>query len=177
MVRSNAGNGVVIEYDAIQQSGTNHRGTLRISGSTCNAGTVSFDSCINAAGTTQTVFSAGTEKFGMTVAGVNSGSSGSYTCSYGDAAISIAAGNTCNLKPQTNYLGGGASGSTETFGTTNGFAWDETGAATPIASSASSTVKQVDDEALILAFAATPAIATQFGPYQAQTDFIAVPTY
>ena len=31
MVRSNAGNGTVLAYDAILQSGTNHRGTLRIS--------------------------------------------------------------------------------------------------------------------------------------------------
>jgi hypothetical protein len=186
MVRSNAGNGVVVEYDAIQQSGTNHRGTLRIGATNCDHpgsqvgypqngfdGTNDFtDSCINAAGTTQNAFTAGTEEFGMTIAGVNFGSTTSYTCTYGTPP-----GNTCNLKPQANYLGQGTSGSSEAFGTSNGFAWDETGTAEPIASSASSTVKQVDDEALILSYAATPSITTKFGIYQAQTDFIAVPTY
>jgi len=173
MVRSNAGNGTVIAYDAIQQSGTNHKGTLRISGSTCNAVTNTFtDPCINAAGGTQTTFTAGTEMFGMTIAGINFGSTTSYTCTYGTPP-----GNTCNLRPLTNYLGAGTSGSSESYGTTNGFAWDESGSAVNIASSASSTVKQIDDEALILKFAATPSITTPFGPYAAQTDFIAVPTY
>ncbi len=108
----------------------------------------------------------------MTVAGVNFGSTSSYSCTYGTPP-----GNTCNMEPQTNYLGAGTAGSSEAFGTSNGFAWDETGTAVPIASSANSTVKQVDDEALILAFAATPSITTPFGAYAAQTDFIAVPTY
>jgi hypothetical protein len=173
MVRSNAGNGTVIAYDAIQQSGTNHQGTLRISGATCNAVSNTFtDSCINAAGPAQTPFIAGTEMFGMTIAGINSGSTTSYTCTYGTPP-----GNTCDLKPLSNYLGSGTSGSTEAYGTGNGFAWDETGTAVNIASSSSSTVKQIDDESLILKFAATPSITTPFGPYAAQTDFIAVPTY
>jgi hypothetical protein len=54
---------------------------------------------------------------------------------------------------------------------------DESGTAGPIASSAGSTVKQIDDEALILKFAAHPLITTPFGTYQAQADFIAVSTY
>jgi hypothetical protein len=191
MVRSNAGNGTTVAYDAIQQSGTNHKGTLRITGQTCNTtgdpgadanGNTLVDPCINAAGTTQTVFVAGNERFGMTIGGINYGSTTSYTCSYGDAALSIAPGNTCNLKPLTNYICDGALGSTETFDTgstpcTNGYAWDETGAAVNIASSSSSTIKQIDDEALILKYAATPQITTPFGPYAAQTDFIAVPVY
>lgn len=173
MVRSNAGNGTVVSYDAILQTGTNHRGTLRISGSTCNTPGNNFtDPCINAAGTTQTPFTAGTEMFGITIAGINSQSTTSYSCTYGTPP-----GNTCNMKPLNNYLGAGTSGSTEAYGVTNGFAWDETGAAVNIASSATSTVKQVDDEAIIMKYAATPSITTPFGPYSAQTDFIAVPTY
>jgi len=171
MVRSNAGNGVVVAYDAIQQSGSNHLGTLRISGATCNPTSNTFtDPCINAAGPTQTVFTPGTEMFGMTIAGINSGSTTSYSCTYGGP------GNTCDLEPLANYLGGGTTG-LETYGTGNGFAWDESGSVVNIASSASSTVKQVDDEALILKFAATPSITTPFGQYQAKTDMIAVPTY
>lgn len=168
MIRTNALNGTTIAYDAIQQSGTNHRGTLRLSGTTCNAVTNTFtDSCINAAGATQTTFTAGVEQFGMTIAGVNMGSTTSYSCAYGIP------GNTCALKPSANYLGEGTSGSSEVFGTANGFAWVESGTATQIASSTSA----VDDEALILKFAATPSITTPFGSYTAQSDYIAVPTY
>jgi hypothetical protein len=108
--------------------------------------------------------------FGLTIGGINHGSTSSYSCTYGGP------GNTCDMEPLSNYLGGGTAGS-ETYGTGNGFAWDETGTAVNIASSASSTVKQVDDEALILKFAATPSITTPFGQYQAKTDMIAVPTY
>jgi hypothetical protein len=173
MVRSNAGNGTVIAYDAVQQSGSNHEGTLRISGATCNAVTnTNTDGCINAAGTTQTTFTPGQEEFGMTVAGVNAGSTTSYSCTYGSPP-----GNTCDLEPLTNYLGAGTLGSTEAYGTSNGFAWNETGTAANIASSASSTIKQIDDEALILKFAATPSITTPFGLYAAKSDFIAIPTY
>jgi len=175
MVRSNAGNGVVVAYDAIQQSGTNHLGTLRISGSSCDPGNTLTDSCINAAGA-QTVFTPGTESFGMTVAGINSNGTTSYACQYGDTAQSLAAGNTCHMEPASGYVGQTTTG-LDDFGTGNGFAWVENGTATNIASSAASTVKQVDDEALILKFAATPSITTPFGRYAAQTDFIAVPTY
>jgi hypothetical protein len=111
----------------------------------------------------------------MTVAGVNCGSTTSYTCT-GTA--------TANLVRASNYNG---DGSTNTYQTTdldeingpssNKYDWDESGAAIQIASSGSSSVKQVDDEALILKFAAHPLITTPFGSYQAQSDFIAVSTY
>jgi hypothetical protein len=202
MVRSNAGNGVAISYDAIQAStGTNHLGTLRISGQTCNTigdpgadanGNTFTDPCINSAGwnsgtgnATQTTLTAGTELFGMTIAGINSNGTSSYACQYGDtnATPTIAAGNSCHLEPQSNYFGKGGSGtedyctSCNTVDSGNGYAWDEDGSATTIASSAGATVKQVDDEALLLKFAATPEITTPFGRYAVQTDFIAVPTY
>jgi hypothetical protein len=181
MIRTNALNGTSISYDAIQQSGTNHQGTLRISGQTCNAVTNTFtDPCINAAGGTQAAFTAGIEEFGMTIAGVNNGSTTSYTCAYGytvptptGSPTTIPAGNSCALHPSTNYLGAGTSGSSEDYNTTNGFAWVEGGTSTQIASSTSA----VDDEALVLKFAATPSITTPFGSYTAQSDYIAVPTY
>ena len=189
MIRTNALNGVTVNYDAIQQSGTNHQGTLRISGGTCNTvgdpgadgnGNTKTDPCINAAGVSQTTFTAGTEEFGMTVAGVNSGSTTSYSCQYGytvptptGSTTPIAAGDTCSLLPSTNYLGKGTNSTDADFGTDNGFAWDETGTARQIASSSTA----IDDEALILKFAATPSITTPFGPYAAQSDYIAVATY
>jgi len=181
MVRSNAINGTVVYYDAIA-NGTNHTGTLRVSGSTCNATannsssdtTDNTDQCFNVR-TTAGFFDTTTERFGMTVAGVNCGSTTSYTCT---------GTGTANLVRASNYNG---DGSTNTYQTTdideingpsaNKYAWDESGTATQIASSASSTVKQVDDEALILKFAAHPLITTPFGSYQAQADFIAVSTY
>jgi hypothetical protein len=171
MVRTNAANGVTVAYDAIQSgSGTNHLGTLRLSGASCNAGSVNTDGCINAAGTSQTAFTPGLEKFGVTVAGVNCGSTSvnSYACDYSLG--------TNNLQQTAQYVGGTNS---TTFGASaaKGFAWDESGTAQTIATSASSSIKQVDDEALILAFAATPSITTPFGAYAVQADFVAVPTY
>src|SRR5205823_3000865 len=101
MLRTNAGNGATVAYDAIQaSSGTNHLGTLRLSGASCNAGTVQTDGCINAAGTSQTAFTAGAEDFGMTIAGVNCGSTSaaSYSCVYGSG--------TNNLQQTAQYVGG-----------------------------------------------------------------------
>jgi hypothetical protein len=172
MIRTNAANGATVAYDAVQAgSGTNHLGTLRITGASCNAGTVNTDGCINAAGTTQTAFTAGHESFGMTIAGVNCGAvdpTASYSCVYSSG--------TNNLQQQTNYVGGTNS---TTFGASaaKGFAWQESGASTTIASSASSTIKQIDNEALILVFAASPAITTPFGSYTVQADFVATPTF
>jgi len=163
MLRTNAASGATVSYRAIQQSGTNHLGTLRVSGASCNAGTVSTDPCINAQGTTQGTFTAGTENYGMTIGGVNCGSNPdtNYNCDFASGAY--------NLVRDANYDGNGGN----TYGTSQGFAWDETGTFDQVA--ASTTV--VDDEALILRFASTPAITTPFGSYAAQADFVAVPTY
>lgn len=173
MVRSNAANGVGIYYRAIQAiSGTNHLGSLRITGASCNAGNVNTDGCINSAGTTQAAFTAGTEDFGMTIGGVNCGDVKAYTCTY-------ASGQT-NLVPNAQYIGNAyTAGTSGTYGASaaKGFAWDESGTSDIIASSATSTVPQVDDEALILKFAATSNIITPFGSYSVQADYIAVPEY
>ncbi len=171
MLRSNASTGTVINYRAIQAgTGSQHLGTLRVSGATCNAGTINTDQCINAAGTTQTAFSAGTEKFGMTIGGVNCMSTTSYTCNYGTNGNS-------HLLPDAQYDGSGfTSGSANTYGTGQGFAWDESGTFDQIANS-TGTNSAVDDEALILRFAATPNIVTPTGSYTVQADFIAIGTY
>jgi hypothetical protein len=171
MLRTNATSGATIGYDAIQApSGTNHLGTLRITGSNCNAGTVATDPCINAAGTTQTTLTSGTENFGMTIAATNCESTTSYSCTF--------AGGTYNLVRAADYDGTGSNTyPTDTdvvAGTTNaGYAWDETGTIANIANSST----YVDDEALILKFAGTSSITTPFGSYSVATDFIAVPTY
>ncbi|HSX45792.1 MAG TPA: hypothetical protein VLG27_02175 [Candidatus Saccharimonadia bacterium] len=169
---TNAFNGTTVAYDAIQQSGTNHKGTLRVLGATCaTPGVLNTDQCVNAAGGTRTTLTAATESFGMTIAGVNCQLTLGYTCSY--------TGNTYNLRKASNYDGTGVATTylTEadqiTGTTAGGYAWDESGAATTIASS--STV--VDKEALIIKFAATPTIVTPTGSYQAQADYVATPTY
>ncbi|MBI4033797.1 hypothetical protein HY379_02240 [Candidatus Saccharibacteria bacterium] len=166
MLRTNAVNGATVSYIARQQSGTNHLGTLRISGAACDAGATSTDQCINAAGATQAAFTAGVENFGMTIGGVNCGSvtGTSYSCVY--------ASGTNHLQQGAQYVGG-ASSTTYGASAAKGFAWVESGTATQVASS--TTV--VDDEALILRYGATPAITTPFGAYTALTDFIAIATY
>lgn len=176
MIRTNASNGATVSYDSVQAStGTNHLGTLRLSGTNCNAGNVNTDGCINAAGTTQTPFSPGAESFGMTIAGVNCGSTdtvNSYPCDFSTG--------TTNLAPSAEYIGDTyVQGSSGTYGASaaTGFAWEENGSAVTIASSSGSSVKQIDDEALILVFAATPSITTPFGSYSVQADFVAVPTF
>jgi hypothetical protein len=167
---TNASNGTSVSYDAYQQAGVNHKGTLRVSGATCQAGAVNTDQCVNAIGTTQATLTAGTENFGMTIAAVNCAATVAYTCSF--------AGGTYKLTRNINYDGTGLNTyPTDTdliAGPTNGgYAWDETGTIQTIASS--TTV--VDREALIIKFAATPNFTTPTGTYTALVDFIATPTY
>ncbi len=160
MVRTNAQNGVVISYFSEQNSSS---GTLKVTGASCS-GTSTTDQCINS-DANQATFSAGTEAFGMTIAGTNCGSTSSYTCVY--------ASGSNNLEPTGEYIGAGSN----TYGVSNGYAWN--GSTTPeqIASSAGSSIKVVDDEAIILRFAATPAITTPTGAYTVTSTYIATATY
>jgi hypothetical protein len=174
---TNASNGAAVAYNAIQQSGTNHQGALRVAGATCNAGVVNTDQCINSVGVTKAAITAGTENFGMAIAGVNCSNVSAYTCSF--------ASGTFNLNPATNYNCNGIAnaGHANTYPTADtnqvsgttacSYAWDETGTTETIASS--STI--VGSESLILKFAATPNLVTPTGSYTAQADFIATPTF
>jgi len=167
MIQTNAVNGATIAYRSVQETSS---GKLKVVGATCTGVTLT-DQCFNSQGTTQGTFTAGTEKFGMTIAGVNCASVGaSYSCVY-------ATGDT-NLQPQSNYIGGAYTNTVSgTYGSTAGFAWDDTGATTTIASSATSATKVIANEALVLKFAATAGLTTPTGQYQTQADFIATPTY
>jgi hypothetical protein len=167
---TNATNGATVTYDSIQQSGTLHLGTLRVAGATCLAGAVTNDQCINSS-TTQATFTAGTEAYGMTIAGVNCASTTAYACTFTGATYHLIrnaaydgnGGNTYPLTDVNQITGTSAAG----------YAWDETGATTNIATA--TTV--VDKEALILKFAATPNIVTPSGSYTAKADFVATPTF
>lgn len=149
MVRTNAANGLVIDYFAQQAStGTNHLGALRVNGAVCNVGAVETDQCFLSAGTTQNAIVAGTEEFGMTI-----------------SSVDVTNGSTANITRDGEYDGDGTAG--------GGWAWDESGSPDRIASSG--TV--VDDEMLILRFAATSAITTPTGAYSVVSTYIATPTF
>jgi hypothetical protein len=163
MVRTNAVNGVVIDYKSVQDTSS---GKLKVTGAACS-GTSTTDQCFNSTGTTQNSIVAGTEEFGMTIAGINCGSTTSYTCNF--------SGGTYNLVRDAEYDGDGTN--TYQAGNSNNFAWDDTGTADRIASSAGSAVKVVDDEAMVLKFGATSSITTPTGQYTVQADFIATPTF
>ena len=183
MVQTNAQNGVVIGYQAVLDASGS--GKLKVAGGsvTCS-GTTTTDQCFNSAGTSQTTFTAGQEKFGMTVAGVNCANvSTNYTCTYSSGQS--------NLQPKTNYFqpssySAGVSGTYQGAGqqptgyltsSTENFAWDDTGTYHAIAGSDTASLKVVANEALMIKFAATSKITTPTGIYQAQADFIATPTY
>lgn len=175
MVQTNAQNGVVIGYRAVQDTSS---GKLKVVGATCS-GVATTDQCFNSQGASDGAFTAGTENFGMTVAGVNCVNVGSnYTCNY------VTTGSNLCLKAeydqQTSTCGAGrtyvASNDTNADSTT--YAWVDTGSSlTSIAGSDSSTLKVVANEALMIKFAATSQITTPTGLYQAQADFVATPTY
>jgi hypothetical protein len=177
MIRTNAVNGASVAYHSIADTSS---GALKVPGATCVASPVSntgTDQCFNTA-SAQGAFTAGTEMFGMTIAGVNCASTTAYTCAY--------ASDSYNLRRDASYDGDGTSTSFVTDanqvpGTTSaGYAWDANPAnVVTIASSTSapSGIKVIDDEALILKFAATSGITTPTGSYTVQADFIATATF
>ena len=164
MVQTNAQSGVAVGYRAVQDTSS---GKLKVVGQSCS-GVSTTDQCFNSQGTSQATFTAGTENFGMTVAGTNCGSvpGAAYSCTY--------ASGTHHLKAVSGYQGQGTFGSSWTFGTGNGFAYDDTGASTVSLASSSNVVA---NEALLLKYAATAQVTTPTGVYQAQQDFIATPTF
>ncbi len=163
MVRTNGVNGVVIDYfaeavtgDAGAQGYAGGLGALRVSGATCAGnGTLvtgaKTDQCFNSAGTTQTTFLPADEGFGMTVSAVNTTN-----------------GTTTGLNRDTEYNGSGSNA--------DGWAWSETTPDT-IASSTASGVKVVDDEMLVLTFAAQAAVTTPTGQYGVTSTYVATASY
>ena len=168
MVRTNANNGVVISYYPEAGSGTNHTRALRVSGATCTAdgtpSTSNVDQCFNSAASTQATFTAGTENFGLTIAGTNCGSTTSYATCTNNNTANLLRNSAYDADAGNAFNDGSASG---------GYAWNETSTAATIARS--TTV--VDDEALILKFAGTANITTPTGSYGVTTTYIATATF
>jgi hypothetical protein len=162
MVRTNAANGASYQYRAVQDTSGTTNGELKVPGATCNANpsTSSSDPCINSVPVTQAGTSdivAGTEEFGMSAFGVNR-TSGAST------AVTV----------DTNYDGTGTTGATCTPATgVNCWTWRPDGTAATIAASTA----PIDDEAVLLKFAAASSLTTPTGAYQVNVDFFAVPTY
>ena len=157
MARTNAAGGINIDYFAEQAAtGTNHLGSLRVSGASCNAGDVSTDQCIDSIGTTQTVISTtgpGNEAFGMCIFGVD-----------------VSSGSTNNL---ASGLDAEYDDDANDCDNTNGFAWDESGSADDLAD----TTTVVDDEMLELEFAAISEVTTPTGSYSVTMTVIGTSTF
>lgn len=155
MIRTNAANGATISYKAEQDTSS---GKLKVTGATCT-GTNVTDQCFNSAGTTQATITAGTESFGMAVIDINNSNGG---------------GTNDNLTCDTNYDGDGTCDGT--IGALQ-YAWDDTGVFDTIASSSASSTKVLDDELMIMRFAATASATTPTGLYSTTANFVATATF
>lgn len=176
-IRTNAVNGASVAYRSLSDTSS---GTLKVPGTTCNAvpSTVIVDQCFNTA-ITQGVLSAGTELFGMTIAGINCKSTNAYACAF-------TTGNY-NLLRDAAYDGTGSNTYPTTDldqinSTTAGYAWQADPTQTTTIASSAGTMpttgfRVIDNEALILKFAATAAVTTPTGAYSVQADFIATTTF
>ena len=161
LLRTNANGGTTVRYRTLQD---NSSGELKVTAAACNAtpSTVTTDSCINSAAQTQTssavsTITAGTERFGMVVPLINR--TGSTTTS---------------ITANTNYDGNGATGGTCNDVTgANCWTWQYDGTAATIAAGSG----PIDDELVLLRFAATPSFTTPAALFQANMDIFAVATY
>jgi hypothetical protein len=164
MIRTNANGGATISYFAeLDTTGAadNHRGTLKVIGSACNAGNVSTDRCFDAAGATQVAMTG--ERFGMTSSSV----------------LRPTGSTTTNLTRDTDYDGDGTVVGSCTAGTIdspNCWSWVESGANTPAETLATSSTV-LDYEMLVLRFAARAAATTPTGSYAVTSTYIATSVF
>lgn len=150
MIRTNASNGAVIYYKAEQDS--TFGGKLKITGATCS-GVLFSDQCFNSAGAARATIVDGVEMFGMSLRDLSTTSGGATT----------------NLSCAAVYNGDG----TACTGAPLQYAWVDTGAFTPIASSTS----VLDDEKVRIEFAATASPTTPTGLYTVTANFVATATF
>jgi hypothetical protein len=163
MVQTNASNGVAVTYYAEQDTGS---GKLKVPGASCS-GSSTTDQCFNDS-TSQVNFTAGVENFGMTVKGTNC--NGTTTIAYTCDPTHVSGTNYLNAV--SPYIGAGV---TTTYGDTSGWAWNDSGFTSPTEIASSSG--PVDNETLILGFAATPSITTPTGTYTVTSTYIATSTF
>ncbi len=172
---TNAAHGSVISYNAVQQSGTNHQGALRVPGATCTTGTSYTDQCIISIGPTAAAITAGNEDFGMTVTGINCHNvpTTAYTCNGTTHNLTVNSNYYCNATDAATSFSSYDAGGQVSGTTVCSYAWDESGNPETVATSSS----VVGGEALIIEFAATPELTTPTGAYTAQANYVATPTF
>ncbi len=171
-INTNASVGSTVQYAALDEGGNG--GKLKVDGVSCTDNVSTIDQCFNSLTAQTDITSGSAERFGMTVAGVNCGSSSGtgYTCDY-------SAGDT-SIGPVGNYIGGAYTvGTSGTYGSGTGFIWDDSGSYVTIAqtSNVGTGTHVIDDEALILRFGAQAALTTPTGLYDVDADFVATPTF
>lgn len=162
MVNTNASGGVVIAfYPEAAATGTEELRSFRVTGATCTAGGASLtDQCfVDAAGAGET-FVAGTERFGVYVACIDTtqgttSNLGSVPGAYNGSDNTTASAADCENEAATD------------------FAWNDSATAATLASSSN----VVDDEIVKLRFGATASATTPTGAYSVTTTYIATPTF
>jgi hypothetical protein len=159
LIATNAQEGAIVTYYAEEDQtpgATGELGSLRIPGAdNCTDPASTTDQCFNSAGTTATTITAGTEMFGMTVGGINQ------------------LGLTTNLAPAADYNGNGQAEGTCAAPGGNCWAWDPSGTVRTIASSND----VLDNEVLLIHFAATASLTTPTGQYAVTSTYVATPTF
>ena len=158
MIRTNAAGGADVTYFAEQAAGS---GTLKVATATCGGDTsyatgTKTDQCFNGTNTQTAFNTANFEGFGLTVSSVDTSNGGATT----------------NVTRNAEYDGD----ATEA----QGFAWNSSTTATSIASSTGGAAPEnrvIDDELLVLRFAARAATTTPTGSYTVTSTYIATATY
>jgi hypothetical protein len=161
-LNTNAQDGTTITYfPETSGSGTNELRSFRIPGSTCDvSGTSLLDPCfVDASGAGET-FVAGTERFGMYVACIDTTqgtttSLGSVSGAYDGSDNTVTSAADCENEAATD------------------FAWNDSTTAVTLTSSTA----VVDDEIVKVRFAATAGTTTPTGTYSVITTYIATPQF
>ena len=161
MVNTNASGGVVVAYyPEVAASGSGEMRAFRVPGATCGTPSSETNQCFNSALSTGSTFTAGAEMFGLSIPCVDTSQGTTANVSTVTAAYN-ADGTTTNSQDCENT------------DVSDKFAWDDSGTAATLASSA--TV--VDDEIVKLRFGATANATTPTGSYTVVTTYIATPTF
>jgi hypothetical protein len=184
MVNTNASGGVVVQYfpeiaDQVSASDTDQLRAFRVVPTDCSATANSeTDQCfVSADYTTGETFAANAEMFGMAVACINDRASTSNFLPANGGTIG--AGYQGDGVFTDDVVGFVDDCENEDALVVDNYEWGfrDDGVPDTIASTAGSTVKVVDDEAIKIRFGAIASPTTPTGTYQVITTYIATPTF
>ena len=170
MIDTNGSGGSSISYyPESAATGTLQLRNFRVTGATCNATeTVLTDQCFRPAigGATGTTIATGAEWFGMNIPCIfTAGATTALTVPAGSAGYNADGTTTSSTTCEDPATGD----------TSKKFAWDNSGTAQVLASTASPSV--VDREIVKVRFGATASATTPTGAYTVVTTYIATPTF